>query len=315
MALTKNQKRKLPRNLQKAIMNYKSAMKKAGGAMNTLMKGGYTMDYMGGGNFKPRYMGGGNMGGNSLPSRAYNYNGGYNYNGDLNYYMGGGPTAAPGIPIVNRMGGYAEPGIPIVNKMGGMTYGYGGNMKMKGGGHTNNAAHFFGTSPDQISYRESSLHGWDPVDLSIGYPKRMYGGYNRMQMGGMSPEAEVQMAQQAQQPSMPESSQYAGQLASNQGPGATMPPQGSEQVNPQQEEQAAMMQLAQMIVQGDQEAMETLKQLPPEAQEQVMVMVDQMQEQSGDPKVQTGKMGGKMKKKSGGKVRKRKMKRNPYFGL
>lgn len=134
------------------------------------------------------------------------------------------------------------------------------------------------------------------------WDNKRYGGrtgeYGMYQMGGMMPP------EQAPMPQGGESTQHMMALAQGQdpmmaqqqgmGPEQGMP-QGQDQQMQQQEMEQQLMALAQAVAQGDPQAMEQLKQLPPEIQEQVIAMVEQMRQK--EPQMaRTGK------KKKGGRT-------------
>lgn len=132
----------------------------------------------------------------------------------------------------------------------------------QGGGWKNIAAAYFGNNANGISYRNSPLHAYNQ-GLRQG---------KQFQMGGAMPQQEEQFAD--------ESGQYMNELA-GQTPGQQNAPQqeGMEQEGGQQLSEQEMMQLAQLILQGDEEALKLAEQLPQEQQQILMQMIQQMQQQ------------------------------------
>lgn len=187
-------------------------------------------------------------------------------------------------------------------------------------------------NPEVLGVTRKAMYGGS-ID-SYGYggtPMYGYGGYNRMQLGGSLPgfindPVEVQtnasgmtysipeyqqggMAQQ--QPPMPNSQDVATQMMQAEG----MPMPGSQQQAMPQEDPAMQQQqmqeaqmaelqaLAQAILQGDEEAMQIVEQLPEEQQQIIMEIIEQMEQ--GQKQTMKKGYGGSTKKK-------KKMKKGGY---
>lgn len=83
--------------------------------------------------------------------------------GYMNYLMGGKASYMGGgysMPDMYATGGQVR---------NAMATGYGNS-------HVNTAAAMFGHDPRKENYMNSSVHGWSPIGMSIGYPMRKRGG-------------------------------------------------------------------------------------------------------------------------------------------
>lgn len=259
--LTSAQRRKLPRNLQRSIESYNKSMSRASAAMGKMMDGGLTSDYVQG-KFRVRKL---MAGGKCYSCGGRMANGGQLYK-DYADYSGSHPN------MMSTSMGYNENAANYVNSpahaiMRG-NYNYGGYVGNNGPGVFNSPQSFSLGGNYNSGFGMNS--NWEP-------------NY-RFQEGGMAGDS---------------SDMYAAQLAQGQmaDPAAMQQQQMPEQQGGEQEQQ--LMQLAQLIAQGDQEAIQLLKQLPPEIQQQVMAMVEQMQggqqQMANAPQMQKG---GKVKRLS-----------------
>jgi hypothetical protein len=319
--LTKKQKKKLPKTLKRAIENYNKSLK-------TMMKGGVMPSYMMGGNISQYHSGGGfnNMapfasnlttGMNSMPSpmTASMLNPGERIGWPKNQ-MGGHITTLADYfgyrqPNVSsyQMGGQAPQGQPqqmdsqmrmdqLEAKATGMPSGIPANQGQPQGQQQG------GISPEQIQALAQAILQGDkqaleqvkqmPPAVQQQVAQAAQAMQAQAQGGQGQPQPQMQMGGMAQPPMAPPSPQEGMQQP---------PQQGQQQGMPSQQE---LIQLAQAIAGGDQQAMEALQQLPPQMQQMVMQIVDQIKEKGQPTMMYGGNIGGKkkktFKKKKGGRV-------------
>jgi len=212
---------------------------------------------------------------------------------------------------INKYNKTVESANKLMNKMM-----KGGLMEYMDGGHVNPAAAMFGANSQKISNMSSPLHGVNTARLQLGYPKAAYGmSMDTYGMGGYSPSFSVPQGQmgmpvktetndagmsyaipvmyQEGGEAMPNSQDMAMAMAQQEG--APMPPmqpgmeQGMEQPmpeqQPQQDEQMMqqLVQLAQAALAGDEQAIQMIQQLPPEQQQIILQIMEEMEAQGGQP--------------------------------
>ena len=118
------------------------------------------------------------------------------------------------------------------------------------GGWKNIAAAYFSNNANGISYRNSPIHAYNQ-GLRQG---------KQFQMGGAMPQQEELAGQTPDQQNAPQQ-------------------EGMEQESEQQLSQEEMIQLAKLILQGDEEALKLAEQLSQEQQQMLMQIIEQMQQQ------------------------------------
>lgn len=190
-------------------------------------------------------------------------------------------TLIKNIKEYNRNLAKAKKSMEKLMKGGYMEYMYGGDTKYGYGG--NAAAGIFGMSHNN----QAMTNPYSPANA--GYIGKLSQGHI-MQMGGMLgsslPKAKsndkgmsysMPTYQMGGEAPMPNSDQVAAQMIETEGG----QPMQQQQPQMDEEQMMALQELAMAAMQGDEEALAQIQQLPEELQMQVLQMIEQMEQEQG----------------------------------